>query len=87
MPCSRRVFLIASGRDNVIVATETTVLISRIGCSTPWPEGKASTGTRGISNTSPLNPLQEVAAPLVLARGSRDCFPVTWIAMGEGVVR
>jgi len=85
MPCSRRVFLIASGRDRVIVATETTALISRIGCSAPWPAGKGLTGTRGISNTSLLNPLQEVATPLGIARASRDCFPVTRIVMGEGV--
>jgi hypothetical protein len=87
MPCSRRIFLIASGRDRVIVATETTALISRIGGSTPRLARKGPTGTRGISNTSPLNPLQKVAAPLGLARASRNCFLVTWIVMGEGVVR
>jgi len=53
----------------------------------PWPEGKGRTGTRGTSNASPLKQLQEVAAPPVLARGSRDCLPVTWIAMAEGGVR
>ncbi len=79
--------MIVNGRDKIIVATEPTVLIFRVGCSTPWPEGKDPTGTRGTSNSSTLNPLQEVAAPLVLARGSRDCLPVTWMAMAEGGVR
>jgi hypothetical protein len=53
----------------------------------PWPEGNGRTGTRGTSNASPLKQLQDVAAPLVLARDLRDCLPVTWIAMAEEGVR
>ena len=80
-------FLIASGRDRVIVATEITALISGSGCSTPRAAGKGPTGSCGISNTSPLIPLRKVAAPLALSRTSCNCFPVPWIVMDEGVAR